>query len=228
MTLSVGNLRATESVEISASVTEKIVSLDFEDGQTVKEGDVIARLESDEEKALMDIAKAELAEEQREIERIEGLVRTNAVAQVTLEERRTQAVRAEGAISRIEAMIKDRLITAPFDGVIGLRRISAGALVSPGAIITTLDKVDTMKLDFTVPEVILGSLTTGTALIARTRAYPDDDFSGSIETIDTRVDPLTRAVPVRALLPNPDGRLKPGMLMTVELQRNERTSPTIP
>jgi membrane fusion protein (multidrug efflux system) len=228
MTLSVGNLRATESVEISASVTEKIVSLDFEDGQTVKEGDVIARLESDEEKALMDIAKAELAEEQREIERIEGLVRTNAVAQVTLEERRTQAVRAEGAISRIEAMIKDRLITAPFDGVIGLRRISAGALVSPGAIITTLDKVDTMKLDFTVPEVFLGSLTTGTALIARTRAYPDDDFSGSIETIDTRVDPLTRAVPVRALLPNPDGRLKPGMLMTVELQRNERTSPTIP
>jgi membrane fusion protein (multidrug efflux system) len=227
-TLSVGNLRATESVEISASVTEKIVSLEFEDGQTVKKGDVIARLESDEETALMDIARAELAEEQREIERIEGLVRTNAVAEVTLEERRTQAVRAEGAISRIEAMVKDRLITAPFDGVLGLRRISAGALVAPGTIITTLDKIDTMKLDFTVPEVFLGTLTTGTTLTARTMAYPDNDFTGSIETIDTRVDPVTRSVPVRAILQNPDKKLKPGMLMTVELQRNERSSPTIP
>lgn len=227
-TLSVGNLRATESVDISASVTEKIVSLDFEDGQWVTQGEIIARLESDEEKALMDIAKAELAEENREIERIEGLVRTNAVAQVTLEERRTQAVRAEGAISRIEAMLKDRYIAAPFDGVLGLRRISAGALVSPGTIITTLDKIDTMKLDFTVPEVFLGTLTTGTALTARTVAYPDDDFTGSIETIDTRVDPVTRSVPVRAILPNPDGKLKPGMLMTVELRRNERSSPTIP
>lgn len=184
MTLSVGNLRATESVEISASVTEKIVSLDFEDGQTVKEGDVIARLESDEEKALMDIAKAELAEEQREIERIEGLVRTNAVAQVTLEERRTQAVRAEGAISRIEAMIKDRLITAPFDGVIGLRRISAGALVSPGAIITTLDKVDTMKLDFTVPEVFLGSppLFPGPAFLRSRRALPGTRYPARVSS----------------------------------------------
>jgi len=227
-TLSVGNLRATESVEISASVTEKIVSLDFEDGQRVTQGEIIARLESDEEKALMDIAKAELAEENREIDRLEGLVRTNAVAEVTLEERRTQAVRAEGGISRIEAMIKDRYITAPFDGVVGLRRISAGALVSPGTIITTLDKIDTMKLDFTVPEVFLGTLTAGTALTARTVAYPDDDFTGSIETIDTRVDPVTRSVPVRAILPNPDGKLKPGMLMTVELQRNERSSPTIP
>lgn len=227
-TLSVGNLRATESVEISASVTEKIVSLEFEDGQTVKEGEVIARLESDEETALMDIAKAELAEEQREIGRLEGLVRTSAVAEVTLEERRTQAVRAEGAINRIEAMVKDRLITAPFDGVLGLRRISAGALVSPGTIITTLDKIDTMKLDFTVPEVFLGTLTTGTALTASTMAYPDDDFTGSIETIDTRVDPVTRSLAVRAILPNPDGKLKPGMLMTVELQRNERSSLRIP
>ena len=227
-TLSVGNLRATESVEISSSVTEKIVSLEFEDGQTVKKGDVIARLESDEETALMDIARAELEEEQREIKRIEGLVRSNAVAEVTLEERRTQAVRAGGAINRIEAMIKDRIIIAPFGGILGLRRVSAGALVSPGTIITTLDKIDRMKLDFTVPEVFLGTLTTGTALTARTIAYPDDDFTGSIEIIDTRVDPVTRSVAVRAILPNPNGNLKPGMLMTVELQRNERTSPMIP
>lgn len=227
-TISVGNLRAAESVDISASVTEKIVSLDFQDGETVKKGDIIARLEADEEMALMDIAKAELAEEKREIERLEGLVKTSAVAEVTLEERRTQAVRAEGSISRIEAMLKDRLITAPFDGIIGLRRISAGALVSPGTIITTLDKIDSMKLDFTVPEVFLGTLTTGTALTAATVAYPDDRFTGRIETIDTRVDPVTRSVPVRAILPNPDQKLKPGMLMTVELRRNERSTPTIP
>lgn len=226
--LSVGNLRATESVEISASVTEKVVSLDFEDGQKVKKGDVIARLESDEEKALMDIAKAEFAEEEREIVRLEGLVRTSAVAEVTLEERRTQAVRARGSMNRIEAMLHDRQIVAPFDGVVGLRRISAGALVAPGTIITTLDKIDTMKLDFTVPEVFLGSLTVGTALNARTMAFPDDDFIGTIETIDTRVDPVTRSVAVRAILPNPGGTLKPGMLMTVELQRNERSSPSIP
>lgn len=227
-TISVGNLRAAESVDISASVTEKIVSLDFRDGQTVKEGEIIARLEADEEMALMDIANAELAEEKREIERLEGLVKTSAVAEVTLEERRTQAVRAEGSISQIEAMLKDRRITAPFDGIIGLRRISAGALVSPGTLITTLDKIDSMKLDFTVPEVFLGSLTTGTALTAGTVAYPNETFTGHIETIDTRVDPVTRSVPVRAILPNSDQKLKPGMLMTVELRRNERSTPAIP
>lgn len=227
-TISVGNLRAEESVDISASVTEKIVSLDFRDGQTVKKGEIIARLEADEEMALMDIAKAELAEEKREIERLEGLVKMSAVAEVTLEERRTQAVRAEGSISRIEAMLNDRRITAPFDGIIGLRRISAGALVSPGTIITTLDKIDSMKLDFTVPEVFLGTLTTGTALTANTVAYPDETFTGHIETIDTRIDPVTRSVPVRAILPNSDQKLKPGMLMTVELRRNERSTPAIP
>ncbi|MEX2578910.1 MAG: efflux RND transporter periplasmic adaptor subunit [Verrucomicrobiales bacterium] len=227
-TVAVGTLRSSESVDVSASVTERLESIHFEDGQAVAEGDILAQLATKEEEAMMETAQAELEEEEREIERLERLARQNAVAQVTLEERRTRGVTARANIDRIEAMLADRRIVAPFDGVVGLRRISPGALVEPGTVITTLDQIDTMKLDFTVPEVFLGSLEKGTELEAETPAFPGEPFIARIDTVDTRVDPLTRSVSVRALLPNDNRKLRPGMLMTVDLKRNERQSPAIP
>jgi len=128
----------------------------------------------------------------------------------------------------VEAQIADRRIIAPFSGMVGLRRISPGALVEPGTLITTLDKTDTMKLDFTVPETYAGTLRPGLAVAGRSNAFPDRDFEGAVAMVDSRIDPVTRSVAVRALLPNPAGDLKPGMLMTVVLERNPRESVAIP
>jgi len=126
------------------------------------------------------------------------------------------------------ARLADTYIRAPFAGRVGLRRVSLGALVTPGTVITTLDDTNTIKVDFAVPEMQLGSLARGQKVVARTSAYPGRDFSGTVASIDSRVDAATRSVVVRATVPNRDGALKPGMFMTVELTQDERPALVIP
>jgi membrane fusion protein (multidrug efflux system) len=113
--------------------------------------------------------------------------------------------------------LSDRVITAPFGGVLGFRQVSQGTLVTPGTAITTLDDVSILKLDFSIPEIFLGSIGVDAKVIARSSAFADEEFIGTVRSVGSRVDPLTRAVTVRAHIDNADGRLKPGMLLTVRL-----------
>ena len=102
-----------------------------------------------------------------------------------------------------------------------MRRVSPGGLVDSDTVITTLDDTDLIKLDFAVPETSLSLLEPGLPVTARSAAWPDDDFSGRIESIDTRVDPVSRTVRVRARIPNPDGRLRAGMFLSVRVVRSD-------
>ncbi len=222
-----GTLRAEESTDISANVTERIEELRFEDGQQVKAGDLLAVLAAEEEKGILESAEATLEEEQRELKRLEPLV-GRGVSEADVASRRTRLAVAQARIAQVRAQLADRRIIAPFDGRVGLRRISPGALVEPGDVITTLDQTGTMKLDFTVPETFIDTLRPGLAIEARSGAFPGRDFQGEVSEIDSRVDPVTRAVAVRALIPNPDDELRPGMLMTVTLNRNPRRSVAVP
>lgn len=226
--VAVGTLQADESAAISTNVTERVDELLFDDGQRVEEGQVLARLASRQEEAMQKSAAATKAEEEREVERLRPLVERGAVAESELAARRTRLAVAEAMMAQAEAQIADRSIRAPFAGIVGLRRISPGALVEPGDVITTLDKTDTMKLDFTVPETFLGSLEPGLVVTASSAAYPDRDFEGRVAEVDTRIDPVTRSVAVRALVPNEDGALRPGMLMTVRLDRNPQENIAVP
>ncbi len=128
----------------------------------------------------------------------------------------------------LETRLADRLVKAPFAGVLGLRNISPGALVEPGSLITTLDDDSLMKLDFAVPSVFLPDLKPGLGIAAKARAYGNRRFEGEIGSIDSRVDPVSRCINVRALIPNPDRTLKPGILMQVELLRNPRDTLVVP
>ncbi len=120
------------------------------------------------------------------------------------------------------------MIRAPFSGRVGLRRVSVGSLVNPGAVITTLDDTSTIKLDFTVPETFLADVTPGLAITARSAAYPAQAFVGKVSSVDSRIDPTTRSVTVRALVPNPSGLLKPGMFLTVLLSRGAADALLVP
>jgi membrane fusion protein (multidrug efflux system) len=120
------------------------------------------------------------------------------------------------------------VIRAPFDGVLGLRRVSPGALVSAGQLITTLDDLDQIKVDFEAPSIFLAALRPDLPIEGRVEAYPDERFSGEIRTINSRVDPVTRMVGVRALMPNENHLLRPGLLMSIELTKNQRASLLIP
>lgn len=227
-TVAIGTLQSQESVDVSSSVTERVESLHFDDGQEVKKGQLLAQLASEEEDAAIKMVEAELEEEKREVARLEILSQRDAVAEVTLDERRTRSQIAIARLARMQAMLDDRSIVAPFDGIVGLRRISPGAMAEPGTIITTIDQIDPMKLDFRVPEVFLTELKTGTALQAESAAFSGETFEATVSTVDSRIDPVTRSVSVRALIPNPDKRLRPGMLMTVDLKRNVREALVIP
>lgn len=223
-----GTVRAMEAAEISATAIERVAEVHFEDGDTARKGELLVKLDDAEEVAILNGAKAMLAEQEREIARLESLVSTGSVAEVRLEEYRTRREVARQKVAEAQAQIDDRRIVAPFDGVLGFRQVSVGALVSPGDPIATLDVLDPVKIDLAVPETFLSDLDPGDEIVVLTEAYPGESFPATISQIDTRVNPTTRSITVRAESPNPDHRLRPGMLMTTVLRKNPRRSPAVP
>ena len=223
-----GNLRANESITLSASVTDKVSRLYFDDGERVEAGDVLVEMTSTEENAQLKEIRAEVDEARRQYRRVLSLADQGTAAKSLLDERRRQRDTALARLSAIESRLSDRLIKAPFSGVVGLRNISIGALVEPGDLITSLDDDSVMKLDLSVPNVYLASLEPGLSVVANSRAYPDREFHGEVHSIDSRVDPVSRSVLVRVLLPNDKRLLKPGMLMQVVLRKDAREALVIP
>lgn len=223
-----GTAFANESAAITSTVTERVVVIHFEDNQVVRKGDPIVTLSQQEVQAARDAAVEQLAEHQRELNRLESLVQNQSVTRQSYDQRKTLLRITQQRIKELEARLQDRSIRAPFNGVLGLRKISVGALVQPGDLITTIDDITRIKLDFAVPETYLSLLAPGAAVSATSRILGSHTFEGTVAGIDTRVDPATRSVVVRALLPNPDRALKPGMLLTVTLLKNERRSLQVP
>lgn len=224
----VGTVVADESTAIMPNVTETVTSLNFDDGQAVKKGDLLATLSDAEEQALLASAQSSLAEEEREIARLAALVKDGAAPEAKLQERQTMAEVARQKIREAEARLADRRIVAPFDGILGLRRISVGALVSPTTVIATLDKIDVVKIDFSVPETALPHLKLGTTISAHAAGARDKAYTGKLSQLDSRIDPVTRSVSARAEVPNPGRELKPGMLVNVRLAMEPRLSLSVP
>lgn len=223
-----GTLRANESVVLTALVTETISGIHFEDGQQVEKGALLVEMTSAEERALLDEARSRLAEAKRQYDRVKSLEAGVSVAASLVDERRRDFESASAQLQAIESRLADRIIEAPFAGELGLRYVSVGALVRPGDPIITLDDTRTMKLDFTVPSTLLGALRIGDPVIAQASGLDGQEFRGTVASIDSRIDPVTRAITVRALLPNPDRILRPGLLMKVELLARERRSLVVP
>jgi membrane fusion protein (multidrug efflux system) len=223
-----GTLKANESVVLTASVTETVTRLNFDDGDRVAEGVILAEMTSAEEQALLREAEALAAEAERQYRRVQSLAQQGTASKSLLDERQREWQTARARLVAIDSRLSDRVIRAPFAGVVGLRDISVGALVEPGDVITTLDDDRVMKLDLSIPSVFLADVAPGMAIAASSRVYPERRFAGTVRTIDTRVDPVTRAIVVRATLPNPERLLKPGMLMQVTLSKDPRQALVIP
>ncbi|MGB5832747.1 MAG: efflux RND transporter periplasmic adaptor subunit [Thiohalocapsa sp.] len=223
-----GTLRANESVSITSNVTETISVVHFDDGQRVDEGALLVEMTSAEESALLEEAQARVAEAERQYNRVRSLADQRSASESLLDERKRDLDTARANLVALESRLADRVVQAPFDGVVGLRNISRGALVEPGDLITTLDDDSVMKLDFTVPSVYLADLEPGLRIEARARPYGERLFDGVVRGIDSRIDPVTRSVQVRAILPNPARALRPGLLMRVELMLDQRDALVVP
>ncbi len=223
-----GTTRADETVRITTNVTEKVREVRFEDGQTVAAGDILVVLEKAEEEADLKAAEAILTARRLALGRSRRLESQQFSTTAQLEERQAAVHETEARIESIKARIADRVIRAPFEGVVGLRDISVGTLIEPGDIITTLDDLRVIKIDFSVPATYLATLRPGLQIVARTTAFGNRAFSGEVRSVNTQVDPVTRSVVARAVLPNSDGVLKPGLLVTVELLKNPRRALVVP
>ena len=223
----IGTLRAAESVQISANVTETITEIGFDDGQVVTRGQVLVELEHKEETALVAEARAALETASQEFDRASALLDRATLSESVMQSRQRDLSFAEAQLARALAREADRIIRAPFDGVVGLRTVSLGTTVRPGDPIVRIDDVSELNLDFSVPATRLATIAAGQSVAARSPALSGEVFSGEIQTIDSVVDTTTRSVLVRAVIPNPEGRLKPGLLMTVSVEAAPRQSVTV-
>jgi len=239
----VGTVRAFESITVTAKVSGVVAKISFEEGQKVKAGDILVEFDADERRADIEQAAAETrrAEAQRNeirtrLERAIALRRTGSGTEAQVDDLTAQVKTLESAVASAEARrkaaearLEDLVVRAPFAGRLGTRSVSLGAYVSPGTRITTLDDLSRVRLDFAVPENLLGQLKPGQVVRARSAAFGERSFEGKVSVIDPRVDPVTRTARLTAEFNNTDEALRPGMFLSVVLEvTNKENAVVVP
>lgn len=223
-----GTLEPNEVVDLTLNVADRVQSLYFDDGERVRKGKTLLSLAQREQIALTEAAEANAEEARQQLDRIERLVERNAVSQAELDEAKRNVNAADAQLRAVQSRQKDRVLVAPFDGVLGFRQVSVGSFVTPGDVVARLIDDSEMNLEFTVPSTFLRSLKPGTEIIALTDDLPGEIFTGQIATLDNAIDPVTRSVRVRATLPNPERTLMSGMFMEIIVTANPRQALAIP
>ena len=223
-----GTLEPNEVVDLTLNTADRVQSLYFDDGQRVRKGKTLLSLAQREQAALTEAAEATANEAALQLERIERLAKSNAVSKAELDEARRNVNSAKAQLRAVQSRQKDRILVAPFDGILGFRQVSVGSFVRPGDTVARLIDDSEMNLEFTVPSTFLRSLKPGTKVIAKTDDLPGMNFDGEITTLDNAIDPVSRAVRVRATLPNPERILMSGMFMEIVLTADPRKSLAIP
>ena len=224
----VGSTLARQAVDIVPLTSGRIVELRFRPGELVEAGEVLVRLDDAAEQAAASEARAALREAELALERAEKLRANNTVAEATVDGLQAAYL---GARARLDAALKqlaDRTVEAPFAGVVGMRQVDVGARVDEDSVLTTLDDLAEVEIQFSVPEIFFGQVQPGQPVSATSAAFPGRTFTGRIGTIDTRIGEVSRAFRVRAALPNPDLVLPAGMFMHVEVVLAERPAVLIP
>jgi membrane fusion protein (multidrug efflux system) len=221
-TESVGTVRARDAVTITAKVSGMVQAIRFQEGQRVREGEELVELDAAALRAELDQARALFDDARSQVVRARGLQAGQTIAAQRLETLEALMRQAEGRVRQNEARLQELRIIAPFSGRVGLRQVSVGALIQPGTVVTTLDDISRVRVEFSVPEVFVARLRQGSPVLARSSAFGDRRFEGRVAVVDTRIDTTTRTVRVISEFDNSDEALKPGLFMTVELELGRR------
>lgn len=213
----VGSLLSDESVMLRPEIAGRLQEINFQEGQEVKRGDLLFRLDDDVARAEWQQARANLALAESKFKRSEQLQKQGFISQQARDEA-DNALRVERAnVALAQARLNKTEIRAPFDGQLGLRNVSVGDVVSAGQDLVTLQAIQRLKVDFRLPETFLPQVRVGQTLQIGIDALPDQRWSGEVTAISPLVDVSGRAVLLRARLENPDGVLRPGMFARVNL-----------
>ena len=223
-----GTAIANESVDITAQQDDLVKALAFEDGDVVTKGQLLVQLDDREERARVNELEVNLVEARRQYNRVKNLRAESAASEQLLDEQEARVKALEAQLDVAKSQMQDLRIHAPFSGQLGIREVSVGSLIRPADVITTLDDVSLIKIDFSVSETHLASLKQGQQVTATSVAYEGEKFTGKIATVGSRIDPVTRSVLVRAIINNENGKLRPGMLLQIQLQKQVLQALVIP
>jgi membrane fusion protein (multidrug efflux system) len=218
----VGTLQARNGVQVSAQVAGQIREILFQSGQAVKKGQVLVRLDSDVEMSDLRSAQAELGLAETTVARQRALARSGTVSTAALETAEADVKVRNAKVAQLNATIQKKTVLAPFDGVLGVRRVDLGQYVQPGQMMVDLQDLSTMLLDFSVPQKDIAALKVGGPLKLSTDAFPDRSFDGKILAIEPAVDRQTGMVVVQGVFGNEEGVLRPGLFARVEVVLPER------
>ena len=212
-----GTAQANESVTLTAQSTDRVKSIQFEDGDVVAKSQLLLTLEHAEEKALVQELKVNLAEQKRQLRRLQDLKKQSATAESAIDTQTSlmEATQAKLEVAKIK--LSEKFIYAPFAGQLGLRQISPGQLVTNDTEITSLDDLSKIKVEFQLPEKYLNRIAIGQRVSASNVAY-EEDFMGKVIAISSRLDRVSRAFTVRAIFENEQAQLRPGMLLQLKVE----------
>ena len=222
----VGSTLARQAVDIVALSSGRVAEIAFTPGERVDEGAVLIRLDEQAERAAVAEAEAMLREAELALDRARKLRTNNTVAQATVDELEAAYLGAKARVDAVQKQLTDRTVRAPFAGVVGIRGVDIGARVDDQTVLTTLD--DLVEIEFSVPEIFFGRVRLDQVIQATSTAYPGRTFAGKIATIDSRIEQVSRAFRIRAVLPNPNLELPAGMFMHVSVVLEERPAVLIP
>ncbi|WP_448211362.1 efflux RND transporter periplasmic adaptor subunit [Colwellia sp. MEBiC06753] len=214
-----GSVRANEQVLITSKYADFVDYVSFTDGQLVKKNDILVQFNNKEEAAKVSEMEANLAESVAQLNRFQDLLKKKAASKSTVDEQEAKAKAIAAQLLIAKTKLNELTIRAPFDGVLGFRDLSAGAYVKAGDVITSLDDLSKVKVDFNVPERFYTTITVGQKVEAKNTAYGDRLFEGVVISVDPRIDNVTRTVSIRAEIPNSDFALRSGMLLSVSVER---------
>lgn len=223
----VGTLLANESVMLRPELDGRIAGIHFTEGQAVRKGEKLVTLDASEVQARLKAADAEVNLNRGRLKRAEELHGKNFISAQALDEARETLSQSLARQAEAKARLDKMAIIAPFDGVVGLRQASPGAYVKAGQDIARLEGIGTLKADFRIPERYLRKLRLQQAVQVGVDAFPGESFKGAIYAIEPAVDEQTRTVLVRARVPNPGVRLRPGMFARVNLVLDTRENALI-
>ncbi|HKF93089.1 MAG TPA: efflux RND transporter periplasmic adaptor subunit, partial [Gammaproteobacteria bacterium] len=218
----VGSFAAVNGADLTTEVGGIIDTIGFKNGATVKAGDMILRLDTDIDVAELKAREAAAHLAEIELERVERLYESNNVSKSEVDIRQSQADQARANVAAQRARIAQKTIVAPFDGILGIRKVNRGEYVNAGTGIVSLQSLDPIFLNFTLPEQRLRDVSEGQPIIARVDAFPKRVFKGVVTAIEPQVERTTRNFMVQASVQNPDHKLRPGMFARVELEYGER------
>lgn len=213
----VGTARANEQVLITSKYADFIEEVYFEDGQIVKKGDVLVQLHNQEEVAKVNELAANLSESKAQLKRLTELLASRAASRSAVEQQESSTKAVEAQLVSARAKLDDLTIRAPFSGILGFREVSKGAYIDSGDVITSLDDLRRIKVNFHFPERLLTDIQVGQQISAVTAAYKNEAFLGEITAIDSRIDANTRSIKVRATIDNLALKLRPGMMLQINV-----------